>query len=198
MNQTTSIKGKVLSKLAQDTGSELRKHNQRYSALVERSVKNGTISKTRAKRLIAVRKRYFALARKIPFVRELLSKKESFTITIGGKPQNYTLLKTGIAFEGLERPVVMVLNAFGKGQLFYKSTGQNSKKPKAWLPFRGIEYTEINPGKKDWWYQKYAGHPNFPEHFVAIGREIAKREGEIDFKRKWNTDQVEAMKQYFA
>ena len=195
----SSSKAKVLSRLPLDTGRSLVEANARYSRLVEHSAKSGRISGTRARRLALVRERYLQLLQRIPFANEVLSKKETFTITASGRPQRFTLLKTGIAFNGFDRPVVMVLNAVGKGQLFYKSTGHNSKKPGAWLPFRGLEFTEILKGHgMDWWYQKYAGHPNYQEHLVAVGREIAKREHEITFKRKWDMDQVEALKEYLG
>jgi hypothetical protein len=199
INSPLVKRGKVLSRLTNDTGSSLVEANARYGRLVERSVKRGRVSPTRAKRLLSVREKYFKLLQTIPFAREVLSKKEAFTIITGGHPQEYTLLKTGIAFNGFDRPVVMVLNPLGRGQLFYKSTGHNSGKPGAWLPFRGLQFTEIIKGyAEDWWYQKYAGHPNIPDYLVAVGREIAKREHEIDFKRKWDMDQVEALKEYFG
>jgi len=189
---------RALSRIQSSNSSALREHNLRFKQMVDRSVRNGTIPKTRAARLIAVRKKYVArLKATVPFVRELFARQEKITIPIGGNPSSFTLLKTGIKFEGFSRPVVVVLDNFGRKMLFYKSTGVNSKRPGAWLPFREVKYTEVLKGRMDWWYAKYAGHPNMPEYITLLGKEIAKRENEIDFKRNWDMDQVEAINQYF-
>lgn len=198
MGSNVVVKGKVLSKIPQGDAQGLISHNHKYDLLYNRSIKNGKMGSTRAIRLARVRKRYLERLREIPFAKEILSKQIQFSVPINGAAKKFTLFKTGIAFEGLSRPVVMVMFPFGKGQFFYKSTGVNSKKPGAWLPIRGVTYTKFKNGESNWWYQKYVGHPNFPEYLIKIGEEISKREKEIDFKRNWNVDQVEAMKQYFG
>ncbi len=172
------------------------KHHERVGALGAKSAPTQTVQ-LRARRLLSARQKYFAQLREIPFVRELLKSQHRFAVEVGGKKVNFTMLKTGIKMEGLNRPIVIVLDNMGRKVLFYKSTGANSKKPGTWLPFRGLEFATFKSGKRDWWYQKYAGHPNFPEHFRLISDEIRKRESEIDFKRKWDSDQVAAINEYF-
>jgi len=189
---------RALSRIQSIDGLALRDHNARFKQMVDRSVRNGIVPKARAARLIAVRKKYIArLKATVPFVRELFARQEKITIPIAGKPSTFTLLKTGIKFEGFSRPVVVILDNFGRKMLFYKSTGANSKKPGTWLPFREVQYTEVLKGRMDWWYAKFAGHPNMPEYITLLGKEIAKHEREIDFKRNWDMDQVTAINQYF-
>jgi len=198
MSSNLIVKGRVLSKIKEGDAQGLISHNHKYDLLYNRSIVNGKMTPVRAIRLATIRKRYLERLREIPFSKEMLEKQIKFSVPVNGRVQNFSLFKNGIAFEGLSRPVVMVIFPFGKGQFFYKSTGVNSKKPGAWLPIRGVTYTKFKNGEMNWWYQKYEGHPNFPEYLIKIGEEISKKESEIDFKKNWNVDQVEAMKQYFG
>jgi len=179
------------------SNTQIRRQNLRHHERVGELGRKIPLSPIRTKQILAARKKYFANIRRIPFVNKLLSGQVRFEVPIGKTRATFTLLKTGLKLEGLNRPVVVVLDNWGRKMLFYKSTGMNSKKPGTWLPFKGLEFVEFKNGEKDWWYQKYAGHPHFPEYLMFISEEIKKREHEVEFNKKWGHDEVNAINEYF-
>lgn len=166
------MKGKVST-------TRLRQINKAYWSAV--SIE---IPKYKRAQVIKSRKRYFSLLRrKIPFLRRILDPKKQRKINIkaDGKNYSFTLLGTGFGMGENYRPVVILLDGFGKKYLFYRSTGINSKKLGEWLPFNSLKVVKRKDGTSYVWYEKFEGHPNFSEVFVKLNKEIKKLEPEIEF-----------------
>jgi hypothetical protein len=134
--------------------------------------------------LIKSRKKYFSLLRKrIPFLRKILdpTKQRKINIKVNSKNYSFTLLGTAFSMKRNSRPVVVLLDSLGKKYLFYRSTGINSKTPGRWFPFNSLKIVKRKDGSSYLWYEKFEGHPNFPELFVKLGENIKKLEPKIHF-----------------
>ncbi|MFH1895448.1 MAG: hypothetical protein ABIJ74_02615 [archaeon] len=151
------------------------------------------------------RKRYFELLRrKIPFLKKILDPKKQKKITVlsEGKKYFFTLLGTGFDMRKKgkmnldDRPVVTLLDSLGKKYLFYRSTGMNSGKSGEWLPFNSLKVVKRKDGTSYVWYEKFEGHPDFPEVFVKLGEEIKKAEPEIGFVNASAPSFVKAINDY--
>ncbi|MBU2099670.1 hypothetical protein KKG83_05625 [Candidatus Micrarchaeota archaeon] len=149
--------------------------------------------------VVKSRKRYLQLLRsKIPFLKKILDpkKQKKITVIVDGKNYYFTLLGTGFDMKVAARPAVILLDGTGKKYLFYRSTGINSKKPGEWLPFNSIKVIKRKDGSSYGWYEKFEGHPNFPELFVKLGEKIKELEPEIEFVNASTPSSVNAINDY--
>lgn len=139
----------------------LRKRNKEYWSTIEKPAPNPA-----QVRLREARKRHIQrLRRYIPFLVPLLNPSRQIreTIRVNGKQQPITILGAGYSMGRYARPIVIVLDAAGRAHLFYRSTGINSGMQGKWIPFNGIRMIKNKHGSAEAWYEKYNGHPRFPE-----------------------------------
>ena len=172
----------------------LQASNRRYWTATSRK----GISAERLKRHLEARQSHFEALRKIPFMRRLLdpAKQKKIEVTVSGRTHSFTLLGVGLGMARYHRPVVVVLDSLGRRILFYKSTGVNSGRPGAWLPFNSRKMQVDAHGRAHLWYEKFGGHPKFPESHLRLGEAITRREKELEFMKTSDPDLIEAIAEY--
>lgn len=178
--------------------TRLQSRNSAFWKNVEQSATHPT-PEQRIQELKKMRRTHVERVRKvIPFLKPILEKSRQIPTRILIKGVHYpiTILGVGFSMTRVGRPVVVVLDSAGRGHLFYKSTGINSKMPGKWIPFNGIEMQKQEDGTWEPWYRKFQGHPRIPEYYEEVSKAIKKNERSLSFIETSDIDLVNAVKLY--
>jgi hypothetical protein len=164
--------------------------NRAYKARME---KQCPLPPSKLEKLLAGRKKHIVRVMKVADIYKRVldpEKKIKVSFEAGGSRFHCSILGRGFSMSRFKRPVVVVLDGAGRKLLFYKSTGINSGRPGKWLPFNSIKY---RPDTRSMWYEKFEGHPNFPEWLEKLGEEIGKAEPKIELIQTSDIDLVTAI-----